>query len=205
MPSLFVKGKMQKTKGFGLWYFAFFALGFAPIHMVSAQTFSKHARGLLERKMSFERKTIAVALSASAQQQPQLDAALRRALEEYAKLPCAIELKLVAKIDAADIVVTWVDAKAWTASKTFAANTRKQTRGPHILNAQIELNGRYEFENSAPFTQEHVVFLPALLMHELGHALGLNHSRSVNALMRAGLPDEAGFALEDIAEICVLY
>lgn len=190
--------QMQKTKDLsGLWFLVLFTLVLTPALKTFAQP--------LSRPVAFARNTISVALAPSAKAMPMMTEALLVARDEFASLPCAIQVRLIDDVKEADVVIFLVDAEAWSASKTFAANTQKKTRGRQIKSAEVMLNARYNFEIESPFINPDAVFLPALMMHELGHALGLKHSRSPLALMRAGVPQEASFGFDDIVRICHLY
>ena len=64
---------------------------------------------------------------------------------------------------------------------------RKGDANTGMLNAvSIEVNGAFDYALATP-APEGALDLRTLLTHEIGHALGLAHSLSPSAVMRAGI------------------
>lgn len=107
----------------------------------------------------------------------------------------------------AQIVVRAVDASSWPHPPTLAAHTHVESDADtgRLHSAEILLNRAFRFSTSGA---EGSLDLESILAHELGHALGLAHSRKRDALMRAGIkPGEVRRALErdDRDAVCALF
>jgi len=77
------------------------------------------------------------------------------------------------------------------ATKTLAVAIR-YSRGPYIARAEIVLNGGH-FTNSDPDN------LKSVLVHELGHILGLDHSDTWGAVMYATFQTYRGLHWDDVS------
>lgn len=61
----------------------------------------------------------------------------------------------------------------WTGKSVENAHTIVTAKGDAVIDADIELNGDKRFSESADEVKSNEIDLEALLIHELGHALGL--------------------------------
>lgn len=104
-----------------------------------------------------------------------------------------------------DIVVHTTDWPAPLATGA-AGHTILYTLGERIVEADIHLNAKdFTFAVGAAPGK---IDLQALLVHELGHVLGIGHSDDTRATMNAGLPSGiAARSLEsdDRSAVCALY
>lgn len=94
----------------------------------------------------------------------------------------------------------------WRYGSAIAAHTRvdsDQYRGD-IRHVVIEIDGRRKWSEGAEVAAD-ALDLESILLHELGHAVGLDHSRNSDAIMRAGIkPGQTRRRLheDDLVGIC---
>lgn len=129
----------------------------------------------------------------------------RRALRAWMAPDCT-RLALI-EDPRAQIVVRWVPADAWPHPPTLAAHTdvRSDAGTGRIRGATVLLNGAFRF---ALAPDGEALDFESILTHELGHALGLAHSRKRRALMRAGIKpgvQKRELAPDDIDGVCALF
>jgi hypothetical protein len=101
-------------------------------------------------------------------------------------------------------------ASGWSHGDTLAAYTdvKSDGRTGAVLAATIELNGAYRFTES-DVVAEGALDLESVLLHEIGHAIGLAHSPQRQAIMRAGVkpgaPPRRELDADDVAGVCAIY
>jgi hypothetical protein len=106
-------------------------------------------------------------------------------------------------------LVHFVD-EGWTDSERRTANTIRAMHGPsgEILDADIGINS--ELFDFAIAPNEGRVHLTGILVHEVGHALGLDHSNIEDATMVASAEigdrdDLVSLSDDDKAGLCAIY
>lgn len=106
-----------------------------------------------------------------------------------------------------DNEIVWIGS-GWPHGGAEAAYTtvRSVPETGEILGGRIELNGQLGFAGP---NGRGGVDLQQVLIHELGHLLGLGHSRRRDALMFAGIRPGAGavhaLGRDDVQAICAVY
>ena len=96
----------------------------------------------------------------------------------------------------------------WSYGAVIAAHTHVESdpfRGD-IRHVIIEIDARRKW-SEGPIVLPDALDLESVLLHELGHGLGLDHSRHDGAVMRAGIkPGQTRRALDadDVAGICAI-
>lgn len=143
------------------------------------------------------------------------EAELQKAIDDWRFVPCAeVPIDLVGQSGAAAIlgdgknVVTFYESD-WPHDFSFVGMTSYETdscsAGWCMVEADVELNGvNYvwtEVRGSLPYVNAR-----SILMHELGHALGLGHSSVSGAAMNPRYTRGYLFiADDDVDGICTLY
>jgi predicted Zn-dependent protease len=153
-------------------------------------------------KKIWAQKELRVAWKESnAQKTPAHRSALKKALLQWDRAACGSpQLRWEKDPTKADILISF-SPSPWPFKKSLAAHTDVDAnpRKGLVTGAHISLNP----------AQTPELNLARLLAHEVGHALGLGHSRHQEAVMRAGLTRDAGgpgvLALDDLAGLCSLY
>ena len=140
-------------------------------------------------------------------------AALARAAATWAAPACTdLVLRPAQPVEFAEIEVQGRRQPWAHAAEDAAWTDRDVVHGTGLVRgARIALNPAYDFTIDAarlPGTAT-PVDLEALLLHELGHALGLGHAQGRDAVMYAGVKPGAApkrrLALDDVAAVCALY
>jgi hypothetical protein len=135
--------------------------------------------------------------------------ALRRALATWSSVDCT-SFRFVATEDAAAPVEVRVVTAGWPHGPTIAAHTDVDSE-PYtgvVRHVLIELDGMRAWTERDPVPADGLD-LESVLLHELGHAAGLAHSRYNASVMKAGTrPGSAprrALHEDDRAGICALY
>jgi hypothetical protein len=135
-------------------------------------------------------------------------AALLRAIASWNARACSSPL-LVLTDDEDDVLIEIVPiVDQWKFGPVIAAHTAVDSE-PYqgdIRHVVIEIDGRRKWTDDVAAFPE-ALDLESVLLHELGHALGLDHSRNQEAVMRAGIkPGLTRRVLhaDDVAGICAV-
>lgn len=138
-------------------------------------------------------------------------AAVARAAAAWGGAGCGLQLTLSssdAAPSASIITIRTVPPGSWTHDLTLAAHTAvvsDDDRG-YIQSAVISVRGDLDVDVADPVAPDRVD-LETLILHELGHALGLAHSFDRAAVMHAGIrPGERQRAVapDDVAGLCAV-
>lgn len=165
-----------------------------------------------------ERPTVALDVTGlSADQGALVEEELRASIETWNAVECAETLLTFGGTDPATaaVVVRFVADWAEHGFEPTAAGTTDLVLastmdggaggGAEIVSATVSLNGTFEW-GSHPQEDASVRDLRVVLVHELGHVLGLAHSQDARATMAATYdPGQADLADDDVAGICALY
>ncbi len=122
-----------------------------------------------------------------------LEAALARSFRPWTEVP-GVDLPLTRVQGAADIRVDFLDPWPPELGPTVTGNTVTTTSGGLFVRAEIQLN-----DVVLDFTDEvdrAATYLPGVLTHEVGHALGLAHSPRLEATMYWHYQGPAGESLD---------
>jgi predicted Zn-dependent protease len=136
-------------------------------------------------------------------------ASLRQAMATWAAPSCtSLRFVLAEGGEPADIEVRVV-SEGWRHGQTIAAHTDVESdpRTGSMKHATIELNAALRWAAGDGANPE-ALDLESVLLHELGHAIGLAHARDMQAVMRAGTkPGVLRRALgeDDVAGVCAIY
>jgi hypothetical protein len=136
--------------------------------------------------------------------------ALERAVAAYSRLPCSsLSLAVAARGEEAEITVRVVEQGfAW--GETLAAHT-EVVSDPFtgvVQRASVELRALPALSDADGPPRPDAIDLESLLLHELGHAIGLAHSLRPEAVMRAGVRQGRlvrSLAEDDVRGVCTLY
>jgi hypothetical protein len=135
-------------------------------------------------------------------------AALLRAIATWNARACSSPL-LVMTEDEDDVLIEIVPIlEHWRFGSAIAAHTAVESdpfQGD-IRHVVIELDARRTWSQEPTITSN-AIDLESVFLHEIGHALGLEHSRNQDAVMRAGLQlGETRRVLhdDDVAGICAM-
>lgn len=133
-------------------------------------------------------------------------AAILRAISSWNARSCSSPLFVLTEEDddASIEVISVVDG--WKYGPAIAAHTAVDN-DPYqgdIRHVVIEIDGRRKWSQNADVAAD-ALDLESILLHELGHSLGLDHSRNSEAIMRAGIkPGQTRRHLheDDLSGIC---
>lgn len=135
--------------------------------------------------------------------------ALRRALATWSSVDCT-PFRFVATEVATAPVEVHIVTEGWPHGPTIAAHTDVDSEPSTgvVRRVLIELDGKRAWTERDPVPADGLD-LESVLLHELGHAAGLAHSRHLGSVMKAGTrpgsaPRRALYE-DDRAGICALY
>ena len=144
--------------------------------------------------------SIRLALDPGGPEGLELVGAARRAAETWSRcLPEGPRIEAGSAL--APVSLRWVE-RDWPFGASLVAHTEVHSDGPtgRIHQVEISLDASRTW-STAPLPALEALDLESVLLHELGHALGLGHSRREDAVMRAGLrpgqPPRRGLTEDD--------
>jgi len=132
--------------------------------------------------------------------------ALLRAISSWNSRACSSPMFVVTDEDDGVLIEVVVVLEGWKYGSVIAAHTAIDS-DPYegdIRHVIIEIDGRRKWTEDVEISPE-ALDLESVLLHELGHASGLDHSRNSEAIMRAGIkPGQTRRNLheDDLAGIC---
>lgn|GEM_PF-1348236 len=136
------------------------------------------------------------------------EAALLRAIATWNARACSSPILVMAQDDDDVSIEIRPIPKKWRFGQTIAAHTDVESDSfqGDIRHVVIEIDANRSWSDQA-VVPDGAIDLESVLLHELGHALGLDHSRNQNAVMRAGIrPGQARRMLsdDDAAGVCAV-
>lgn len=134
--------------------------------------------------------------------------ALLRAIASWNARACSSPL-LVMTDDEDDTLVEIVPVvDHWKFGSAIAAHTAVESEpfGGEVRHVIIEIDARRKWSQEMEVSPD-ALDLESILLHELGHALGLEHSRQDEAVMRAGIKTgqtRRTLHADDLAGVCAV-
>lgn len=144
---------------------------------------------------------------------PHWEGALRAAVASWQSPACTNLRMDIVDVQSSAPVNIEIEAveEPWPHDGSVAAFTRVDSEPMQgiIQRVHIQLRGNILFHHGSGPPASNQIDLRSVLTHELGHALGLAHSRNRHAVMRAGiLPGTAPHHTlhpDDVNAVCALY
>ncbi|MEW5852353.1 MAG: matrixin family metalloprotease [Myxococcota bacterium] len=177
-------------------------LSFSPVHAFE-QEVSPHGARLRWRTPALTWRAD-VSLSSLS---PDAEAAVTAGFQAWATPPCT-SLRFAVTSDAPVVVRVVTEGWPFDASLVAHTNVDADPNSGEIRGATLLLNGTYRFSTTLPPPKD-AVDLQSVVLHEVGHVLGLRHTGHRASVMyggfKLGSPAQRNLQPDDVTAVCTLY